>query len=180
LPPSRSACTARRRRHETPAAEVTVEEVDRLLADFAQQDWASESGAEGLRQARAAAVRLRPAAASRQPARGLLPPELSGFLAAERLQRLDKAPAALEAILGTHAGTPPGAPCVFCSAPSPNGSRPSGPSPPGAACCRPSNPRPSTPTPRRRWLADCLEVAHAKGWLIDDFKSPCAPPASTP
>ena len=157
---------------ETPVAEVTVEEVDRLLADFAQQAWASESGAGD-------------ACAKRElllSDSGLLLPRdnrraafyhlsFQEFLAAERLQRLDKAP---EAILGTHAGTPAWRRTLrflFCAVAERESAeraitawRSLLPSFEPAALD--ANPAPALV------LADCLEVAHAKGWLIDDFKRP--------
>ena len=93
------------------------------------------------------------------------------FLAAERLQRLDKAP---EAILGTHAGTPAWRRTLrflFCAVAERESAeraitawRSLLPSFEPAALD--ANPAPALV------LADCLEVAHAKGWLIDDFKRP--------
>lgn len=160
---------------ETPVAEVTVEEVDRLLADFDHQDWASESGAK-----KAYAKRELLLSDS-----GLLLPRdnrraafyhlsFQEFLAAEHLQWLDKAPEALEAILGTHAGTPAWRRTLrflFCAVAEREPAeraitawRSLLPSFEPAALD--ANPAPALV------LADCLEVAHAKGWLIDDFKSP--------
>jgi len=157
---------------ETPAAEVTEEEVDRLLAELAQQDWASESGAGD-------------ACAKRElllSDSGLLLPRdneraafyhlsFQEFLAAERLHKLREAP---EAILGIHAGTPAWRRTLrflFCAVAERESAeraitawRSLLPSfePPALD----ANPAPALV------LADCLEVAHAKGWLIDDFKPP--------
>jgi formylglycine-generating enzyme required for sulfatase activity len=160
---------------ETPVAEVTVEEVDRLLADFAQQAWASESGAGD-------------ACAKRElllSDSGLLLPRdnrraafyhlsFQEFLAAERLQRLDKAPEALEAILGTHAGTPAWRRTLrflFCAVAERESAERAITAwrsllPFFEPAALDANPAPALV------LADCLEVAHAKGWRIDDFQGP--------
>lgn len=160
---------------DTPVAEVTVEEVDRLLAELAQQDWASESGA-----GEACAKRELLLSDS-----GLLLPRdnrraafyhlsFQEFLAAERLQRLDKAPEALEAILGTHAGTPAWRRtlrflfCAVAERESPERAIIAWRSllPSFEPVALDANPAPALV------LADCLEVAHAKGWRIDDFQGP--------
>lgn len=154
----------------TPEAEVTVEEVDRLLADLAQHDWASESGAE-----EASAKRELLLSDS-----GLLLPRdnrraafyhlsFQEFLAAERLRKLPDTP---ESILATYAGSPAWRRTLrflFC------------------AIAERASPEQAI----RAWrsllpffesaaldansaqalvLADGLEVAHAKGWRIDEFK----------
>jgi len=160
---------------ETPAAEVTEEEVDRLLAELAQQDWASESGA-----GEACAKRELLLSDS-----GLLLPRdnrraafyhlsFQEFLAAERLQRLDKAPEALEAILGTHAGTPAWRRTLrflFCAVAERESAERAITAwrsllPFFEPAALDANPAPALV------LADCLEVAHAKGWRIDDFQGP--------
>ena len=157
---------------ETPVAEVTVEEVDRLLADFAQQAWASESGAGD-------------ACAKRElllSDSGLLLPRdnrraafyhlsFQEFLAAERLHKLREAP---EAILGTHAGTPAWRRtlrflfCAVAERESPERAITAWRSllPFFEPAALDANPAPAGV------LADCLEVAHAKGWRIDDFQGP--------
>lgn len=160
---------------ETPVAEVTVEEVDRLLADFAHQDWARESGAK-----KAYAKRELLLSDS-----GLLLPRdnrraafyhlsFQEFLAAEHLQWLDKAPEALEAILGTHAGTPAWRRTLrflFCAVAERESAERAITAwrsllPFFEPAALDANPAPALV------LADCLEVAHAKGWQIDDFKPP--------
>lgn len=157
---------------ETPAAEVTVEEVDRLLAELAQQAWASEPGADG-------------ACAKRElllSDSGLLLPRdnrraafyhlsFQEFLAAARLQKLREAP---EAILANHAGTPAWRRtlrflfCAVAERESPERAiiawRSLLPSFEPAALD--ANPAPALV------LADGLEVARAKGWQIDNFKEP--------
>lgn len=156
---------------QTPAAEVTVEEVDRVLADLARQDWASESGAE-----EASAKRELLLSDS-----GLLLPRdnrrtafyhlsFQEFLAAERLQKLRELP---EDILAMYADTPAWRRTLrflFCAIAERE-------SPERALTawrtllmsfepvCLNVNPAPGL------LLADCLEVAHAKGWCVDDFKA---------
>ena len=157
---------------ETPAAEVTVEEVDRLLADLAQQDWASEASA-----GEACAKRELLLSDS-----GLLLPRdnrraafyhlsFQEFLAAERLQKLREAP---EAILASHAGTPAWRRtlrflfCAVAERESPERAITAWRSllPFFEPAALDANPAPALV------LADGLEVAHAKGWRIDDFKPP--------
>lgn len=160
------------RPRETPAAEVTVEEVDRLLADLAQQDWASEASA-----GEACAKRELLLSDS-----GLLLPRdnrraafyhlsFQEFLAAERLQKLREAP---EDILRQHAGTPAWRRtlrflfCAVAERESPERAITAWRSllPFFEPAALDANPAPALV------LADGLEVAHAKGWRIDDFKPP--------
>lgn len=156
----------------TPEAEVTVEEVDRLLADLAQHDWASESGAE-----EASAKRELLLSDS-----GLLLPRdnrraafyhlsFQEFLAAERLYKLREAP---ESILTTYAGTPAWRRtlrflfCAIAERESPERAISAWRSllPSFESAALDANPAPALV------LADGLEVAHAKGWRIDEFKGP--------
>lgn len=156
----------------TPEAEVTVEEVDRLLADLAQHDWASESGAE-----EASAKRELLLSDS-----GLLLPRdnrraafyhlsFQEFLAAERLRKLPDTP---ESILATYAGTPAWRRtlrflfCAIAERASPEKAIGAWRSllPSFEPAALDSNFAPALV------LADGLEVAHAKGWRIDDFKAP--------
>ncbi len=156
----------------TPEAEVTVEEVDRLLADLARHDWASESGAE-----EASAKRELLLSDS-----GLLLPRdnrraafyhlsFQEFLAAERLRKLPDTP---ESILATYAGTPAWRRtlrflfCAIAERASPEQAIRAWRSllPSFEPAALDANPAPALV------LADGLEVAHAKGWRIDDFKAP--------
>lgn len=157
---------------KTPEAEVTVEEVDRLLADLAQQDWASESGAEDASAKRELLL----------SDSGLLLPRdnrraafyhlsFQEFLAAERLHKLRKAP---EAILEAHAGTPAWRRtlrflfCAIAERASPEQAIGAWRSllPSFEPDVLDANSAPALV------LADGLEVAHAKGWRIDEFKGP--------
>jgi len=157
---------------QTPEAEVTVEEVDRLLADLAQHDWASESGAE-----EASAKRELLLSDS-----GLLLPRdnrraafyhlsFQEFLAAERLRKLPDTP---ESILATYAGSPAWRRtlrflfCAIAERASPEKAIGAWRSllPSFEPAALDANPAPALV------LADGLEVAHAKGWRIDDFKAP--------
>lgn len=156
----------------TPEAEVTVEEVDRLLADLAQHDWASESGAE-----EASAKRELLLSDS-----GLLLPRdnrraafyhlsFQEFLAAERLYKLRETP---ESILTTCAGRPAWRRtlrflfCAIAERESPERAISAWRSllPSFESAALDANPAPALV------LADGLEVAHAKGWRIDEFKGP--------
>ena len=160
------------RPQETPAAEVMVEAVDHTLAELAQQAWASESGA-----GEACAKRELLLSDS-----GLLLPRdnrraafyhlsFQEFLAAERLQKLREAP---EAILASHAGTPAWRRtlrflfCAVAERESPERAITAWRSllPFFEPAALDANPAPALV------LADCLEVAHAKGWQIDSFKLP--------
>ncbi|WP_374246125.1 SUMF1/EgtB/PvdO family nonheme iron enzyme [Zoogloea sp.] len=157
---------------QTPAAEVTVEEVDCLLAELARHDTRSESGA-----ADACAKRELLLSDS-----GLLLPRdnrraafyhlsFQEFLAAERLRKL---PATPESILANHAGTPAWRRTLrflFCAiAERDTAERAIAAWKSLLSSFEPAaldaNPAPALV------LADGLEVAHAKGWRIDEFKAP--------
>lgn len=156
----------------TPEAEVTVEEVDRLLADLAQHDWASEAGAGEASTKRELLL----------SESGLLLPRdnrraafyhlsFQEFLAAERLRKLPEIP---ESILATHAGTPAWRRTLrfmFCSIAERE-------SPEKAirawhSLLQSFEPAALDANPVSALvLADGLEVAQAKGWCIDTFKAP--------
>ncbi|WP_298625202.1 SUMF1/EgtB/PvdO family nonheme iron enzyme [uncultured Zoogloea sp.] len=157
---------------QTPAAEVTVEEVDRLLAELAQHDSVSEPGA-----GEACAKRELLLSDS-----GLLLPRdyrrvafyhlsFQEFLAAERLRKLPEAP---EAILANHAGTPAWRRTLrflFCAIAERDSAERAIAAwksllPSFEPAALDANSAPALA------LADGLEVAHAKGWRIDEFKAP--------
>lgn len=156
---------------ETPEAEVTVEEVDRLLADLARQDWASESGAEEASAKRELLLSdsglLLPCDNRRAAFYHL---SFQEFLAAERLHKLREAP---ESILTTYAGRPAWRRtlrflfCAIAERESPERAISAWHSllPSFEPAALDANPAPALV------LADGLEVAHAKGWRIDDFKA---------
>ncbi|WP_374474850.1 SUMF1/EgtB/PvdO family nonheme iron enzyme [Zoogloea sp.] len=158
---------------ETPEAEVTVEEVDRILATLAEVDWVSESGA-----ADAGAKRELLLSDS-----GLLLPRdnrraafyhlsFQEFLAAERIRTLCESP---EAILGRYAGTPAWRRTLrflFCAIVERDKAERAVTAwqsllPYLEPAALNANPAPALV------LADSLEIIHAKGWpLNDDFKAP--------
>lgn len=155
-----------------PAAEVTVEEVDCLLAELARHDTRSESGP-------ADACTKRELLLSDS---GLLLPRdnrraafyhlsFQEFLAAERLRKQPEAP---EAILASHAGTPAWRRTLrflFCAIAERDSAE--------RAIAAWKSLLPSfepaaldVDVAPALLLADCLEVAHAKTWYIDEFKAP--------
>ena len=158
---------------ETPEAEVTVEEVDRILATLAELDWVSESGA-----ADAGAKRELLLSDS-----GLLLPRdnrraafyhlsFQEFLAAERLRTLRESP---EDVLALHAGTPAWRRTLrflFCAIVERDKAERAVTAwksllPYLEPAALNANPAPALV------LADSLEIIHAKGWpLNDDFKAP--------
>lgn len=157
---------------ETPEAEVTVEEVDRILAELAATDWATERGAT-----EACAKRESLLSDS-----GLLLPRdnrraafyhfsFQEFLAAQRLFQLREPP---RDILARHAGTPTWQRtlrflfCTIAERELPERAIGAWRSllPSFESAALDANPAPALV------LADGLEVAHAKGWRIDEFKAP--------
>lgn len=155
---------------KTPAAEVTINEVDRLLANLARHDWASESGSIEACVKRELLLSdsglLLPRSNHRAAFYHL---SFQEFLAAERLQKLREDPID---ILKRHAGTPAWRRtltflfCAIAERESPERA---------LAAWRVLLPLSRTaafyqnPAPARV-LDDCLEVAYAKGWRIDGLK----------
>lgn len=158
---------------ETPEAEVTVEEVDRILATLAEVDWVSESGA-----ADAGAKRELLLSDS-----GLLLPRdnrraafyhlsFQEFLAAERIRTLCESP---ETILARYAGTPAWRRTLrflFCAIVERDKAERAVSAwksllPYLEPAALNANPAPALV------LADSLEIVHAKGWPLNEvFKAP--------
>ncbi|WP_374503226.1 SUMF1/EgtB/PvdO family nonheme iron enzyme [Zoogloea sp.] len=157
---------------ETPEAEVTVEEVDRILATLAEVDWVSESGA-----ADAGAKRELLLSDS-----GLLLPRdnrraafyhlsFQEFLAAERLRTLRESP---EDVLALRAGTPAWRRTLrflFCAIVERDKAERAVTAwksllPALEPAALEANPAPALV------LADSLEIVHAKGWPLNEvFKA---------
>lgn len=154
---------------QNPAAEVAVDEVDRLLANLARHNWASESGSMEACAKRELLLSdsglLLPRSNHRTAFYHL---SFQEFLAAERLQKLREDPTD---ILKQYSGTPAWRRtltflfCAIAARESPERALAAWkvllPSFDAEAVYQ--NPAPA------RVLADCLEVAYAKGWCIDDF-----------
>ncbi len=157
---------------ETPEAEVTVEEVDRILAELAETDWATERGAT-----EACAKRESLLSDS-----GLLLPRdnrraafyhlsFQEFLAAQRLFQLREPP---REILARHADAPAWQRtlrflfCTIAERQKPEDAIDAWRSllPSFTSDTLDANPAFAL------LLASCLEVAHAKGWCIDEFQAP--------
>ncbi len=158
---------------ETPEAEVTVEEVDRILATLAEVDWVSEAGAAGAGAKRELLL----------SDSGLLLPRdnrraafyhlsFQEFLAAERLRTLCESP---EGILARYAGTPAWRRTLrflFCAIVERDKAERAVTAwksllpalEPAALKANPAH---------ALVLADSLEIVHAKGWPLNDvFKAP--------
>ncbi|MCK6396244.1 SUMF1/EgtB/PvdO family nonheme iron enzyme [Zoogloea sp.] len=153
---------------QTPEAEVTVEEVDRILATLAEVDWVSESGA-----ADAGAKRELLLSDS-----GLLLPRdnrraafyhlsFQEFLAAERIRTLCELP---ESILARYAGTPAWRRTLrflFCAIVERDKAERAVTAwqsllPALEPVALEANPAPALV------LADSLEIIHAKGWSLNE------------
>ncbi|MCX7113622.1 MAG: SUMF1/EgtB/PvdO family nonheme iron enzyme, partial [Proteobacteria bacterium] len=157
---------------DTPSAEVDSDEIDRHLAEFSQSNIVSEGGA-----ADAASRRENLLSNS-----GLLLPRADGragfyhlsfqeFLAAVRLKRIGEAVAK---VLGSHASTPAWHRtlrflfCAIADKDSPeaaiDGFKP---------LVEKLEPRDLEQDPNPALLfADCLEVAHGRGWNLERFAKP--------
>jgi hypothetical protein len=160
-----------------PEAEVTVEEVDRILAELARPTGPPSAARPRPAPSVKAAVRFRPAAAPRQPARCLLPPQLSGV--PRRPAPVPTARAAAGHSCPHAARRPGNARCVSCSAPSPSGVARAGDRrlAQPAAILRACRPRCQ---PRPRWCSPTAGGGPREGWCIDEFKAPLRGPASMP
>lgn len=156
----------------TPEAEVTVDEVDRILASLGKLDWASESGADEAGAKRELLLSDSGLLLPRSNRRAAFYHQsFQEFLAAERLQKLRESP---DSILASHAGTSAWRHtlrflfCAIAERDKPERAITAWHS--LLSSFEPSaldaNPAPALV------LADCLEVAHPKGWHINDFFVP--------
>ena len=156
----------------TPEVEVAVDEVDRILASLGKLDWASESGAVEAGAKRELLLSDSGLLLPRNNRRAAFYHQsFQEFLAAERLQKLRESP---EIILASHAGTPAWRGtlrflfCAIAERDKPERALTAWHS--LISSLEPSaldaNPAPALV------LADCLEVAHAKGWCMNEFVIP--------
>jgi formylglycine-generating enzyme required for sulfatase activity len=163
---------ATNRPRATPEAEVSVDEVDQALAALAQTDWAAEEGAMD------AAVKREDLLSNS----GLLLPRadrraafyhlsFQEFFAAVRLRRTGEK---LEARLARHAAMPAwrrALTFLFCAVADQDSAETAGDLyatllPHFEPAQLDANPNPAL------LLADCLEVAHARGWNLQRFAAP--------
>jgi formylglycine-generating enzyme required for sulfatase activity len=153
----------------TPEAEVSIDELDRTLAALAQSDWATEAGGEAAAIGREDLLSNSGLLLPRRDCRAAFYHlSFQEFFAAVRLRRIDTM---IEAILEEHAGTPAWRRTLtflFCAVADQDSEE-------SAALAYASllprleshrlveNPNPAL------LLADCLEVAHARGWNLTRF-----------
>ena len=165
-------CGAPQRPRATPGAEVSFDEVDQALAAFAQSDWATESGEDEARAKREDLLSnsglLLPRADRRAAFYHLT---FQDFFAAVRMRR---AGGKLEALLAQHTAHPEWRRTLtflFCAVADQE-------SPESAIELYASLLPQLEPAPLEAnanpalLLADCLEVAYARGWNLQRFTTP--------
>jgi hypothetical protein len=163
---------SRERPRTTPEAEASIDEVDRILAELAQSDYTTESGgvdaAERREELLSNSGLLLPRPGSRA---GFYHLSFQEFFAAVRLRRLGERP---HDLLARHAATPAWRRtltflfCAIADQESPE-SAVAGYAP----LLDQLDPQRLVTDPNPALLlADCLEVAHGRGWNLERFAAP--------
>jgi formylglycine-generating enzyme required for sulfatase activity len=155
----------------TPAAEVNVEEVDRILAELTRTDPTTEGGAADAASRRDDLLSNSGLLLSRAGSRAAFYHlSFQEFFAAERVRRVSEAP---EQVLDRHGPDPAWRRTLtflFCAMAQ---DRPEKAIQVYASLLPELEPAPLVANPNPALLlADCLEIAHARKWNLDQFAAP--------